>query len=485
MKNRIAGQHYLIWVLILILFQGSNLLSHPVFHIDALDIHSIDRSPPRWKKVSDEANTVEDLRIYPRVNRIHTLRETYHCVDSASVTMMDGVLGQCTYTYDSFGKMTSYLRLDRYGTIWENSLRETYTYDQNGLKISEVYEEGIQAGTAWAFTGMETYTYDENGNLTSELYEEWDGNAWINEELDLLTYDSTGYLIVYEVQGWDGTAWVSWVLFTITNNEEGYPISELLEVWDGTVWEIWSRSTYTYDTNGSISVVLHEGWDGTAWENGERETFTYDSHDNLTVYLVELWDGTAWENVERETSTYDSNDNLTSRLYEDWFGINWQNYELESYSYDIDGNLISFEFGSWHDGSWMSWDGYLIFTDQLGNYYLIRGSRVDLYYITITTDTEEEIKVSSFSLSQNYPNPFNPTTTIRYELPTPSDVTLTVYDISGRTITTLKDTHQLAGHYDVLWNGTDNSGNRVSTGVYFCRLQAGDYSKTIKLVYLR
>jgi len=85
----------------------------------------------------------------------------------------------------------------------------------------------------------------------------------------------------------------------------------------------------------------------------------------------------------------------------------------------------------------------------------------------------------------SYPNPFNPTTTIRYDLPEPSKVKVTVYDITGRPIAILRNAQQLAGSFSVQWNGMDDHGNPVSTGMYFCRLEAGNYSKTIKMVYLK
>jgi hypothetical protein len=94
-------------------------------------------------------------------------------------------------------------------------------------------------------------------------------------------------------------------------------------------------------------------------------------------------------------------------------------------------------------------------------------------------------KPLSFRLQQNYPNPFNPTTSIKYNLPIASDVNMTVYDITGRTVTTLEDAYQGAGSYLVQWSGIDDSGNSVSTGVYFCRLCAGDFSKTIKMLYMK
>ena len=92
---------------------------------------------------------------------------------------------------------------------------------------------------------------------------------------------------------------------------------------------------------------------------------------------------------------------------------------------------------------------------------------------------------SVYSLAQNYPNPFNPNTTISYSLPDQSPVNLTVFDISGQEVTTLQDTEKPPGNYEVQWNGLDHRGNQVSTGVYFARLNAGSYSETIKMVYLK
>ncbi|NQV15371.1 T9SS type A sorting domain-containing protein, partial [bacterium] len=86
---------------------------------------------------------------------------------------------------------------------------------------------------------------------------------------------------------------------------------------------------------------------------------------------------------------------------------------------------------------------------------------------------------------KNYPNPFNPSTTIKYELPEHSEVTLNIYDITGRNIKTLVQKSQPAGHYQAHWNGFDKSGRQVASGMYFARLQAGDNMRTIKMVYLR
>ena len=105
-----------------------------------------------------------------------------------------------------------------------------------------------------------------------------------------------------------------------------------------------------------------------------------------------------------------------------------------------------------------------------------------------------------FTLNQNYPNPFNPTTTISYYLSEQSSVELTIFDIRGQEIRTLYDSEQPPGNYKLQWNGMDQAGNPVSTGVYFCRLNmgshvrhsepveeggTGSFSQTIKMIYLR
>ncbi|NQU68654.1 MAG: T9SS type A sorting domain-containing protein [Candidatus Marinimicrobia bacterium] len=90
-----------------------------------------------------------------------------------------------------------------------------------------------------------------------------------------------------------------------------------------------------------------------------------------------------------------------------------------------------------------------------------------------------------FVINGNYPNPFNPTTTISYDLPEQSVVNLTIYDVRGQEVMTLQDAPQPAGNYHVQWNGIDQAGNQVSTGLYFCRLSAGSFSKTIKMLFLQ
>ncbi|MCK4312583.1 MAG: right-handed parallel beta-helix repeat-containing protein [Candidatus Cloacimonetes bacterium] len=92
----------------------------------------------------------------------------------------------------------------------------------------------------------------------------------------------------------------------------------------------------------------------------------------------------------------------------------------------------------------------------------------------------------NFAILQNYPNPFNPTTSIRYQIPEDnSRVSICVYNIKGQLVRTLIDKKQDAGFHQVIWNGTDNTGKKVSSGVYFYRMEFGTFSNVKKLILLK
>ena len=91
----------------------------------------------------------------------------------------------------------------------------------------------------------------------------------------------------------------------------------------------------------------------------------------------------------------------------------------------------------------------------------------------------------AFNLYNAYPNPFNPVTTLRYDLPEPSNVKIIIYDMLGRQVKTLINQNQDAGHRSIRWNATNDYGKPVSAGVYLYRIQAGQFRQTKKMVLLK
>jgi len=92
---------------------------------------------------------------------------------------------------------------------------------------------------------------------------------------------------------------------------------------------------------------------------------------------------------------------------------------------------------------------------------------------------------SRFGLAQNYPNPFNPETTIEYQVPQTAPVRMMVYNILGQQIRTLIDEVRDAGQHRVIWDGRDDAGRPVASGVYFCQMTAGSYRQTRKMTLLK
>ena len=125
-------------------------------------------------------------------------------------------------------------------------------------------------------------------------------------------------------------------------------------------------------------------------------------------------------------------------------------------------------------------------TGEVGRYYRYRIDIID------QNDRRELLETDwiqapgvQFALYQNYPNPFNPSTTIRYSLPEDSHANLKIYDVSGALVKTLADGMQQAGVHQESWDGRDDHGREVSSGVYFYRLTAGRNSQNSKLVLLK
>jgi len=105
--------------------------------------------------------------------------------------------------------------------------------------------------------------------------------------------------------------------------------------------------------------------------------------------------------------------------------------------------------------------------------------------LDLTQIQNEADKPSGYSLLQNYPNPFNPVTKLRYDLPENSHVNITIYDMLGRAVKTMVNQHQNAGHRSIIWDGTNDYDNTVSTGIYLYQIQAGAYTRTKKMVFLK
>ena len=128
------------------------------------------------------------------------------------------------------------------------------------------------------------------------------------------------------------------------------------------------------------------------------------------------------------------------------------------------------------------------YTYQIVAYYEIGASAPSNSYDVTTgfvSGFDDPILPIETRLGANYPNPFNPNTTIYFELHQPSSVVLDIFNIRGQMIKTLVDSHFDSGRHDIHWDGLDENGQSVSSGVYFYRLQAENFVDIKKMVLMK
>jgi len=129
-----------------------------------------------------------------------------------------------------------------------------------------------------------------------------------------------------------------------------------------------------------------------------------------------------------------------------------------------------------------AWDYIPHFRGKIDNVKIYNYAALGI--VSDVGDNDSEVP-TQFALEQNYPNPFNPTTEIRFALPNATKVSLVVYDLLGRTIKTLVRDDMHAGEYRVVWNGTNESGKNVASGVYFYRLESEKFTAVRKMMFLK
>ncbi|MEW5922800.1 MAG: T9SS type A sorting domain-containing protein [Candidatus Zixiibacteriota bacterium] len=101
------------------------------------------------------------------------------------------------------------------------------------------------------------------------------------------------------------------------------------------------------------------------------------------------------------------------------------------------------------------------------------------------TEPDNELLPAEFNLRANYPNPFNSCTVIEYSLPSKSPVTIAIYNLLGQKVRTLVKMEQAAGNYSIIWDGMDNIGEQVSSGIYFYRMETDQFTQTRKMILLK
>lgn len=188
------------------------------------------------------------------------------------------------YNYDNAGKMTSSLRQNWYGTLWQNSINSVLNYDaQNNVVQMNSVEYHVD------------FAYDNNNNLLSMTDKHWIGTGWSNNSRKTYTYS-----------GQDVAVYV-------------------LELWNisSARWESSKRWEYSYNTNHDKILAVEYSWSGSAWVNDRAHIYNYDSYRNMTDEVLQVWDGSTYMNKEKIVWTYNVNKQPETITEYTWQNNGW------------------------------------------------------------------------------------------------------------------------------------------------------------------
>ncbi len=339
-------------------------------------------------------------------------------------------------------------------TVSDGSLADTSTFT---LTVNAVND------APFVFQSMADITVDEDADTLSLAI---DG---VFDDIDIMNGDSLSITAVslntdLITVGSDANA-VPFLLFSANGNGEtdvivtatdieGLSASDTINV---TVNAINDRPSFTLiqmDTVLTISLSdLSTGYLDIAWE----EAVDVDGDSIIYHYTSILTIGTVTEQID--TTVVDTSFSLMSyqSLYDKLYALESTTAELEWNVYADDG-LISVPADN----------GPLTLSIDVSN-----------------LSVEDEIIPDVFALHQNYPNPFNPVTTIRFDVPEHSLVKMEIYNILGQSVRTLVNQDLNAGFHSIQWNGTNDQGKPLASGMYIYSIQANGFHAVKKLVYMK
>jgi Secretion system C-terminal sorting domain len=367
------------------------------------------------------------------------------------------------FTYDSRGKIATYLLEHWLNGEWVKFFLTTNTFNANGRILTRLGEGWQDGELTNAF--LDTSTYDANGNQLTSLQKYWMNGQWADSILDTYTYDADGNILTSLRELRQGGQWVNANSGNYTYDANGDQLTSLQEGWQNGEWVNAYAVTSTYDTNSHQLTSSQKQWLNGEWINSNSDTSIYDTNGNLLAFLQVLWQNGQWENAVLSRYTYDSSGKILSDQVELWQNGQWTNSSLDTYMYDADGNQVTFLNGTWQNGEWTT---------------IYKMTSIWGAAEITAVRTGEPVVPASFSLSQNYPNPFNPTTKIEYRIAKSGFVSLKVYNLLGQEVVTLFSGDEQPGNYSATFDGS-----KLASGLYFYRLTAQGYSKVMKMLMIK
>ena len=392
---------------------------------------------------SEDMKEIENYSFPPSFNRI-IIRHSFSTGMTLSYTENWNMVGLPLEVQDA-----------SYNILFPESIEGTL-YSFSGGYISESYlTTGKGYWLRFSNTGSTTINGTSFNELTLSLNENWNLVSGVSEDVSIYSIFDPDSIIVPG---------------TLYEFNEGYTAVDMLSPGNG----YWFRAFQSGDITLTSRLLVKV----------KPYNFSLKGNANsLSINGSELYFGI--ELSERERTSYSLPPKPPSGAFDVRFKgdtkIGGENSEIEVMS---PYQTLTISYAVILDaGEHMNW----VLSSSSAEEYTLEGTGE----ITVPSTDRFTLKRMAivpeiFALHQNYPNPFNPVTNLRYDLPEPAQVTLTIYDLIGREVTQLvNNTMQEAGFKSVQWNATDMHGKPVSAGVYIYQIRSAGFVQTRKMVLLK
>jgi hypothetical protein len=242
----------------------------------------------------------------------------------------------------------------------------------------------------------------------------------------------------------------------------------------------WSLRLYKAETNPACTEVVHSGSYACAvtCQTGVQVDYIVEDPDGLPTFgydTLEFWLNPGNASIQELKIVALNTDKkaailpLVEQLDLSFERDTWQQISIPLATLDLADTHLE----------WIRFTG-----DVQGTFYLddmrLVPEEVEIPPVAVEEMSQATALPSGYSLAQNVPNPFNPVTAIGYDLPQASNVTLTIYTITGQKVAVLVDAHQEAGHHRAMFDGSG-----FANGVYLYRLEAGSFVETRRMLLLK
>lgn len=363
--------------------------------------------------------------------------------------------------------------------------------------------------------------FDSVAGVAAKYVAAWDGNAW--SPVGSGSSDNTSHLLPGRVLQVYGDKLI------MGGDADLYAgDSVMVTAWDGSVWT--SLGRFRDPDYSEYVSIIHM----TVHDNKLIVSGSFLAPDGVNAKNIAAWDGVTWSPLGSGLPNYIGNlvsyEGLLYAEFSDkisrWNGATWSQFAMLKKGwhwgsvsafglynnsliiggyFDTINGIAANGIIEWNGHTWktlgsgiggVTYPGISTLAEidgalAVGGNFTIAGGKPAAFAATwypTPTDVDDDQTgglPESFALQQNYPNPFNPSTQIHFTVPARSHVTVEVINLLGQSVRRLVDETKPAGTYTITWNGKNNEGNQVATGVYMYRLTAGEFTETKKMVLIK